>query len=57
MSLIGLLVAAGSLLLLVPLLPFLAVLKVIDLVRGGDRAGRLRRRADHRASTDERPRS
>lgn len=45
MSAIGLLVAAGSLLLLLPLAPFLAVLKAFDRLRGTDHAGELRDRA------------
>lgn len=36
MSAVGYLVAAGTLLLLIPLLPFLAVLWLLDRLRGGE---------------------
>ena len=36
MSLVGYLVAAGTLLLLLPILPFLAVLWIADRLRGGE---------------------
>ena len=39
MSAIGYLVAAGSLLLLLPILPFLAVLWIADRLRGGREPG------------------
>lgn len=48
MSLIGYVLAAGTALLLLPLLPFLAVLWVFDRLFGGNRVGRAVDRVDHR---------
>lgn len=52
MSVVGYLLAAGTLLLLVPLLPFLAVLKVADWLTGGDRTGRAVDRIDRRSRAE-----
>jgi hypothetical protein len=50
MGLIGYVLAAGSPLLLLPLLSVIAVLWVFDGLRGGDRAGRMVRRIGSRQS-------
>ncbi|WP_135819928.1 DUF7535 family protein [Halostella litorea] len=48
MSLIGYLLGAGTALLMLPLLPFLAVLWVFDRLFGGDRTGRAADSVDYR---------
>jgi hypothetical protein len=49
---IGTVTALGSLLLLLPMLPFIAVLWAIDRVRSGDRTERAMERFDTRSSAE-----
>lgn len=51
-GIIGTIVAIGTLLLLLPVLPFIAVLWAIDRVRGGDRAERAMDWIDGRSSAE-----
>lgn len=51
-GIIGTIVAIGTLLLLLPVLPFIAALWAIDRVRGGDRVKRAVNRLDGRSSAE-----
>lgn len=51
-GIIGTITALGALLLLLPALPFIAVLWAIDRIRGGDRAERAVDRFDTRSSAE-----
>lgn len=53
-GIVGAITAIGMLLLLLPVLPFIAVLRAIDRVRGDDRVGRTMDRFDA-GSSDESP--
>lgn len=52
MGTIGYLIAAGTLLLLIPLVPFLAALKLLDVVTGGDRMERAVGKIDRRPEVE-----
>lgn len=49
---IGTIIAIGTLLLLLPVLPFIAALWAIDRIRGGDRAERAMERFDTGSSAE-----
>lgn len=51
-GIVGVITAIGTLLLLLPVLPFIAVLWAIDRVRGGDRVGRAMERFDAGSSAE-----
>lgn len=51
-GIVGTITAIGTLLLLLPVLPFIAVLWAIDRVRGGDRVGRVMDRFDAGSSAE-----